>query len=284
MTTVTTPAPDAVRRLEDWLEPFRPEFRRRDRLHAAALYLRGLLAPGPRKTVEGLARLLADETGQDGDGLAQSLLHFLKDSPWDEDAVWRRLHARLARRLGGGLLVLDELTFLKQGRHSVGVQRQLSRSLGRKASCQIAVALYHLGPGTFLPLSLRLYLPRGWLRDAARLDAAAVPPAGRQPADKLALARDLLAAAADAGLTADAVAAGPSLGEVPEEFVAELSRRRLSWQGALTAEQGERVRRGLEELCLERGLDHFEGRSWRGFHHHACLVTLAETFRQVVDC
>ena len=26
------------------------------------------------------------------------------------------------------------------------------------------------------------------------------------------------------------------------------------------------------------GLSHFEGRSWRGFHHHACLVTLAHDF------
>jgi SRSO17 transposase len=28
----------------------------------------------------------------------------------------------------------------------------------------------------------------------------------------------------------------------------------------------------------ESGLDHFEGRSWRGFHHHACLVMLAYGF------
>ena len=28
----------------------------------------------------------------------------------------------------------------------------------------------------------------------------------------------------------------------------------------------------------ELGLDHFEGRSWRGFHHHACLVMLAFGF------
>jgi SRSO17 transposase len=26
------------------------------------------------------------------------------------------------------------------------------------------------------------------------------------------------------------------------------------------------------------GLDHFEGRSWRGFPHHACLVLLASGF------
>ena len=28
----------------------------------------------------------------------------------------------------------------------------------------------------------------------------------------------------------------------------------------------------------ELGLDHFEGRSWRGFHHHAALVMLAYGF------
>ena len=28
----------------------------------------------------------------------------------------------------------------------------------------------------------------------------------------------------------------------------------------------------------ELGLNHFEGRSWRGFHHHACLVMLAYGF------
>jgi SRSO17 transposase len=28
-------------------------------------------------------------------------------------------------------------------------------------------------------------------------------------------------------------------------------------------------------MKAELGLDHFEGRSWRGFHHHACLVMLA---------
>jgi SRSO17 transposase len=28
----------------------------------------------------------------------------------------------------------------------------------------------------------------------------------------------------------------------------------------------------------ELGLDHFEGRSWRGFHHHAAMVMLAYGF------
>ena len=35
------------------------------------------------------------------------------------------------------------------------------------------------------------------------------------------------------------------------------------------------VEHGYQEMKEELGLNHFEGRSWRGFHHHACLVMLA---------
>jgi SRSO17 transposase len=38
------------------------------------------------------------------------------------------------------------------------------------------------------------------------------------------------------------------------------------------------VEQGYQQLKEELGLDHFEGRSWRGFHHHACLVMLAYGF------
>jgi SRSO17 transposase len=39
------------------------------------------------------------------------------------------------------------------------------------------------------------------------------------------------------------------------------------------------VDREEDRLKDQLGLDHFEGRSWRGFHHHACLVALAHGFR-----
>ena len=38
------------------------------------------------------------------------------------------------------------------------------------------------------------------------------------------------------------------------------------------------VEQGYQQRKEELGLDHFEGRSWRGFHHHACLVMLAYGF------
>ena len=38
------------------------------------------------------------------------------------------------------------------------------------------------------------------------------------------------------------------------------------------------VEQGYQQMKEELGLDHHEGRSWRGFHHHACLVMMAFGF------
>lgn len=39
-----------------------------------------------------------------------------------------------------------------------------------------------------------------------------------------------------------------------------------------------RVERDYQEMKGELGLDHYEGRTWRGFHHHATLCALAHGF------
>lgn len=39
-----------------------------------------------------------------------------------------------------------------------------------------------------------------------------------------------------------------------------------------------RVERDYQEMKEEIGLDHFEGRGWRGFHHHATLCAVAHAF------
>ena len=42
------------------------------------------------------------------------------------------------------------------------------------------------------------------------------------------------------------------------------------------------VEHSYRELKDELGLDHFEGRSWRGWNHHVVLVLLAYAFLQDV--
>ena len=39
-----------------------------------------------------------------------------------------------------------------------------------------------------------------------------------------------------------------------------------------------RIERDYQEMKQELGLDHFEGRTWRGFHHHAALCAAAHAF------
>jgi SRSO17 transposase len=39
-----------------------------------------------------------------------------------------------------------------------------------------------------------------------------------------------------------------------------------------------RIERDYQELKDEIGLDHYEGRSWRGFHHHGALCIAAYAF------
>ena len=39
-----------------------------------------------------------------------------------------------------------------------------------------------------------------------------------------------------------------------------------------------RIERDFQDLKQEIGLDHYEGRGWRGFHHHAALSIAAYGF------
>jgi SRSO17 transposase len=45
-----------------------------------------------------------------------------------------------------------------------------------------------------------------------------------------------------------------------------------------------RIERDYEELKQELGLGHFEGRNWRGFHHHATLSIAACGFLVLERC
>jgi SRSO17 transposase len=265
--------------LERFTERFRDDFRRREQADWAAVYLQGLLRPGGRKTIENLARMVTLPAGLRVEDVAQALQHFINQSPWDEQKLWRRYQRWLAERLDpfGGVIVLEEFAFAKQGRHSVGVQRQYCAALGRKINCQIAVSLHYVNAAVCAPLTLRLYLPRHWLEDRSRLDAAAVPETARRAASKTAVAVELLDGVLAAGIPARAITPG-SAWRSSDELRQAVEERHLTWLPEMPGEWEDVARRGRDTLQDELGLDHFEGRSWRGFHHHACLVMLAQGF------
>ncbi|GAA1203624.1 IS701-like element ISBj9 family transposase [Streptomyces hebeiensis] len=373
---------------------------RRDQRAKGDCYLRGLMLDGRRKSIQPMAERLPD-------GNEQNLQQFVNQSPWDPVPVRRRIAERMVPLVSPDAWAVDDVSFPKDGRMSVGVGHQYCGALGKQANCQVAVSVHAVSDTASVPLQWRLFLPRQWARDRARRRVTGVPEeVGHR--EKWRLALDGLDELAGWGLTPplvvadagygqnadfrhaldqrglrwivgirgnvtvqphDAVPTAPawsgngrkpqpryrtpplpvaelSAGAGPEPFAevtwrqgsrgpmtsrfltvrvrpAGVRPRRLAqaaaeteggqWDGALPAvwllaewPDGEdeptrfwlsdlpedtpvaalvrlakirwRIEHDYRELKHGLGLDHFEGRSWRGWHHHTTLVTAAHAF------
>ena len=76
-----------------------------------------------------------------------------------------------------------------------------------------------------------------------------------------------------------ALVEGPAEEPAPTRYwLARLERKLSLPKLVATARARWRVEQDYRELKDELGLDHFEGRSWPGFHHHIALVTTAFVF------
>lgn len=398
MKTFTPELDTAVlQRLQDYAALFADDFPQAKPARWTGVYLQGLLLDGERKSIEPLARRITLPEGLSSKDPEQALQQFVNQSPWNEQTVLCRYRAHMAQTFADpeAVFVIDDTSFPKQGKHSVGVQRQYCGALGKKANCQVAVSVHYVSPQGHYPLDLRLFLPECWLQDPARLDKAQVPAAERRALTKPQIALELLDRVRDEGLPGWAVVTDAAYGVSPtfrdgvaarglvymagvtSDFVvfpkqprwvvappnprgrpptrgylapdnpsplalAELAKqvrlRKITWRegskGKLSARFGwlrvwpghdwqhgscafaqplwlliEQqadgtlkfafsnlpkgtsckkavrlwksrwpVEQGYQQMKEELGLDHFEGRSWRGFHHHAALVLLAYGF------
>lgn len=151
-------------------------------------YLRGVLLDGHRKSIEPMAaRLRNIEQGQED--YEQTLQQFINQSPWDEQAVLDALQDWIGRKLASdGFLIIDDTGFPKQGDNSVGVARQYTGTLGKIASCQVAVTLQLATGRDVVGLDDKLYLPEAWCRDSERCRTAGIPETvGYEPKWQLAL-------------------------------------------------------------------------------------------------
>jgi SRSO17 transposase len=366
---------------------------RKERGRHAEEYIRGLLMDGERKSIEPMASRLPD-------GDVQALQQFVNQSPWPCGEVRATLARKVEREfVPEAYWLIDEVSFPKQGKHSVGVARQYCGALGKTANCQVAVSLDLGTEESSTPLNWALYLPKGWIEDPVRRKRARIPEDVTFKT-KIELALDLIDEAKEWGLQGRLVLADSAYGDAYDfrqglqsrtlDYVVQVSgeltgwtqdphpaeplmerggkaRKRLyakelpptrnlrqiakdlppqSWKEIIWREgakgpllsrfarvpvwmanglvQGRTVEvpreelliewpkgdkepwkfwlsslppyrtpfRGLvrkakgrfrieqdyEEMKGELGLDHFEGRSWQGWHHHVTLVTLAYAF------
>jgi SRSO17 transposase len=168
----------AARRLESYFGRIGEVLGSDGRRASFARYAMGLLGGAERKSVEPIAALACGEVAK-ADAEHQRLLHFLANSPWNDQDV-RREAARYALsamtdREPIEAWIVDDTGFLKQGNHSVGVQRQYTGSAGKIANCQVAVSLSIATRTEHLPIDFELYLPTSWTDDVARRREARIP-------------------------------------------------------------------------------------------------------------
>jgi SRSO17 transposase len=143
-----------------------------------ATYAMGLLGDGERKSFEPIA-CKGSPNPKRADAAHQRVQQFVTDSPWNDRTVRRAARdyalAAMTEREAVEAWIVDDTGFLKQGNHSVGVQRQYTGSAGKIANCQIGVSLSVTTRTEHVPIDFELYLPRSWTDDAARMREARVP-------------------------------------------------------------------------------------------------------------
>jgi SRSO17 transposase len=146
---------------------------RRNPLHD---YCLGLLAADGRKSVEPMAAVTAPASVS---VQHQKMLHFVANSPWPDEPVLAKVREMVVPEIERHgpikVWIIDDTSFPKQGRHSVGVNHQYCGQLGKQANCQVAVTLSIANHHASLPIAYRLYLPKEWAEDAERRNKARVP-------------------------------------------------------------------------------------------------------------
>src|SRR5947207_189797 len=133
MKTYTPELDPAVHvRLRNYAALFAVDFPQAKPSRWAGVYLQGLLLDGERKSIEPLSRRVSLPEGLTSQDPEQALQPFVNQSPWDDQAVLRRYRAHWAGTFAHpeGIFLFDDVSFPKQGKHSVGVHRQYCGALG----------------------------------------------------------------------------------------------------------------------------------------------------------
>ena len=220
----------AVSRLRDYFATIGLCLGHKRRRASFAMYAYGVLGDGERKSAEPIAaRACADP--ELARATHEKLLHFLGRSEWDDRAV-RELAARhvmeaMSVREPVTTWVIDDTGFLKQGSHSVGVQRQYTGSAGKVANCQVGVSLSAATRTEHVPIDFELYLPKCWSDSPERRREARIPDEVEFKT-KPELALGMISRAVAAKLPGEVVLADSAYGD-SNEFRAEVRKLGLDY-------------------------------------------------------
>ncbi len=162
-----------IPRLYTFMQPFLRIFHGQAAEQPAQTSVGGLLSNVERKNIASIAYRFG-----------QSRLprqSFIGWDAWDDAPLREEWRGQVKTHVGqgDGVVVFDPSGFPKSGRESVGVARQWCGRLGKVDNCQVAIYLGYVSRKGHTLVDTRLYLPKEWTKDTARLAKAGVPKASR---------------------------------------------------------------------------------------------------------
>jgi SRSO17 transposase len=259
--------------IAEFLKPFAPLFRRSQSRHSLERYITGLLTDLDRKNCDTIAAALAGTS-------TERLQHLLTDADWDSLKLdGARVRSLSAKSPKGGVLVLDDTSFPKQGKASVGVARQYCGALGKRANCQVVVSAHYVAdePESSRPLhwpvSARVYLPEGWATDLKRREISHVP---REVIfrSKPQIALSVVDLSREWEVPFEVVVADSGYGDNPS-FLGGLEERKLSYVCGVESTFGVRLPEEVR-AASEAGAPPYQGRGKPPKERPAPLYTARE--------
>jgi SRSO17 transposase len=271
---------DPLPELSTFLEPFAPLFRRSQSRQSLERYITGLLTDLDRKNCDTIAGALAGTS-------TERLQHLLTDADWDSLKLdGARVRSLSARSPKGGILVLDDTSFPKQGKSSVGVARQYCGALGKRANCQVVVSAEYVAeePESSRPLHwpvcARLYLPEGWATDPERRERSHVPEEVRFRI-KPQIALSLVDLSREWEVPFEVVVADCGYGKNPD-FLRSLEEREVAYVCGVESTFGVRLPEEVR-AAKEAGAPPYRGRGQPPKERPAPLYTAKEVIDSLPD-
>lgn len=171
---------------------------------------------GSRKNMDRMAEIVPDSK-------SRNLQQFITHSKWNARSVMNDVafdaNALLGHDKDAGLII-DESSFKKQGRSSVGVARQWLGRLGKVDNGQVAVYGVLANKRFAIPVDTRLYLPKQWTDDPKRCDKAGIPNEFQSFKTKDELALDMVTHLRGMSLSFGWVGADAGYGKGPKFCIA----------------------------------------------------------------
>ncbi len=164
------------RRFERYCEAMVRVLAHADREQPGRWYLKGLVLPGGRKSVEPMAARVQPGNVRSAH---QSMHHLVADADWSDTALLKAVADEVLPTLLNAdepcVWIVDDTGFPKKGQHSVGVARQYCGQTGKTDNCRVAVSLSLANSRGSLPVQFGMYLPKEWTDDVSRRRKVGVP-------------------------------------------------------------------------------------------------------------